>query len=99
MPVEVLASDLVRLKWADEFEIEEDPGAVARKLIKNGLVRSYRAATGLFQLERRTDGACGLLGADNRCTVYKIRPDVCRKFPLSQGNRLGYCPAIHEAAR
>jgi Fe-S-cluster containining protein len=93
MPVEIQAEDLVRLGWADEFEIEEDPARVARKLIKSGLIRSYRASTRLFQIAPRTDGACGMLGPDNRCTVYEKRPGVCRKFPLEMGNRLGFCPA------
>jgi Fe-S-cluster containining protein len=95
MPVEVVASDLVRLGWADEFEISDDPALVSRKLIKQGLIKSYRAGTGLFQLARKPDGACALLGENNLCTTYETRPEVCRKFPVTMGNRLGYCPAIH----
>jgi Fe-S-cluster containining protein len=93
MPVEVKAADLVRLGWADSFEIEEDEALVARKLIKEKRIRSYRASTGLFQLERRPDGSCHLLGEKNLCSIYEKRPEVCRKFPTEMGNRPGFCPA------
>jgi Fe-S-cluster containining protein len=29
---------------------------------------------------------CGALGADNRCTVYETRPEVCRSWPTSQAD-------------
>jgi Fe-S-cluster containining protein len=31
---------------------------------------------------RHERGACALLGADNRCTVYAARPRDCRAFPF-----------------
>jgi Fe-S-cluster containining protein len=31
---------------------------------------------------RQEGGACGLLGADNRCSAYPARPHDCRAFPF-----------------
>lgn len=32
---------------------------------------------------RQQDGACQLLGADNRCSAYAARPQDCRAFPFA----------------
>lgn len=92
LPVEVTASDLLRLGVAHEDEVQGSLKKVARRLISEKIVRSFRAATGLFTLEHRPAGECVFLGADRLCTVYERRPDVCRRFP-DIGPRPGFCPA------
>lgn len=31
------------------------------------------------------EGRCGYLGQDNRCTVYRVRPYVCRVWGVTEG--------------
>lgn len=90
MPVEVKLSDLVRLGLAEEGELSAKK--ITKRLAKLALVRTYRAATGLFLLQEKSDGSCPFLGADKLCTVYEQRPDTCRGFPSDLGPRLGFCP-------
>lgn len=92
MPVEVRASDLVRLGLIDEDELRASPKKVFNKLARQGILKSYRAATGLFMLVQKSNDDCVFLGTDRLCTVYERRPDVCREFPKI-GPRPGYCPA------
>ena len=90
MPVEVRQSDLVRLGLCDELE---EPRAVAKRLQREGIVKNFRDATGLFTFVQQSDESCVYLDRKSRlCVVYDRRPDVCRKFPLEMGNRKGYCP-------
>lgn len=96
MPVEVRASDLVRLGVADENELQEDERLVARRLIREGVVRTYREKTGLFTLTQKSNDDCYYLGKDRLCTVYEKRPEVCRKFPLEMSRRIGFCPAARK---
>jgi len=91
MPVEVRASDLVRLGLIGEDELRASPKKVFNKLAKQGILKSYRAATGLFMLVQKSNDDCIFLGANRLCTVYDKRPDVCREFPKI-GPRPGYCP-------
>jgi Fe-S-cluster containining protein len=92
LPVEVNAADLLRLGLVGEDEITGSLKKVARRLIKEGWVASFRARTGLFTLAE-VRGGCVFLDTQRRCTVYEKRPDVCRKFPLEVGPRVGFCPA------
>jgi Fe-S-cluster containining protein len=94
MPIEVKAEDLVRLNLADTEEIESHPKKVAQRLIKDGVLSHYREKTGLFTLSSKSNGDCYFLDSNRLCTVYEIRPDVCRKFPKEIGRRLGHCPYI-----
>jgi hypothetical protein len=92
MPVEVKTSDLVRLGVATEDEFEISKKKTAKRLIKEGVVQSYREGTDLFMLSARPNGDCLYLHPQTRlCTVYEKRPDVCRSFP-SVGPRPGFCP-------
>ena len=93
MPVEVTAQDLFLIGVLDEYEFEESPRKAVQKLQKMGVIKSYRAGTGLFMLERKQGRDCVYLGEDRRCTIYDKRPQVCRKFPEQMGRRVGYCPA------
>ena len=91
LPLEVRAKDLVRLGLARPEE-EETPKKLGKRLVKEGIVRTFRAATGLFLIEQKSNGDCRFLGEDRRCTVYEKRPDTCRDFPVKVGPRVGYCP-------
>jgi Fe-S-cluster containining protein len=91
LPLEVRAGDLVRLGLATPDEASA-PKRLGKRLVREGVVRTFRAATGLFLLEQQTNGDCRFLGADRRCTVYERRPDTCRDFPSRVGPRVGFCP-------
>jgi len=90
MPVEVKREDLERLGLADP--LEQSGKKIAKRLQKEGIVRSYRSATELYLLNQKADGTCIYLGADKRCTVYERRPSTCRGFPVVLGPRVGSCP-------
>lgn len=93
LPVEVGAADLLRMGLVTPDETTGSLKKVARRLIRDGVVRSFRARTGLFTLEQRDGGDCIFLGKDDRlCRLYDRRPDVCRRFP-EIGPRPGFCPA------
>lgn len=93
MPVEIKASDLVRLELATEDEITGSLKKVARRLIKEGVISSYREGTGNFMLTQRSNDDCYYLHPQTRlCTVYEKRPEVCRQFP-EIGPKPGFCPA------
>lgn len=93
MPVEVNAADLLRLGLISEEEAAGSLKKAAARLGRLGLVRNFRAATGLFLLEQKRGRDCVFLGEKDRlCTVYDRRPDVCRRFP-EIGPRPGFCPA------
>lgn len=91
LPLEVRAPDLVRLGLATADEAVA-PKRLGKRLVREGVVRSFRAATGLFLLEQKPNGDCRFLGDDRRCTVYERRPDTCRDFPAKVGPRVGFCP-------
>ncbi len=98
IPVEVKAQDLIRLGYADEFEVLDSEKKLAKKLIKEKIVQTYREKTGLFLLSSKPNGDCQFLNSETRrCTVYSNRPNVCRQFPTEIGNKLGYCPKINKS--
>ena len=93
MPVEVKLPDLVRLELVDPFEAEhEEPKAIAKRLLKAGLIEHFNFKNSIFTLSRRANGDCANLDAKTRrCTVYEKRPNTCRLHP-QVGPRPGYCP-------
>lgn len=91
MPVEVKLSDLIRLGVVSEDEAQNSFKKMTKRLIKEGVIASYRQGTDLFMLSQQRGGECYFLGKDRLCTVYDKRPDVCRKFP-EIGPRPGWCP-------
>lgn len=97
MPVEIRASDLIRLGLTDEDEIEQSSKKVAQRLIKEGILSQYREKTGLFMVTQKSNDDCFFLDSNRRCTVYENRPDTCRKFPSEIGRRVGLCPYIKKA--
>lgn len=92
MPVEVRGEDLVRLGVLEQDELERSIKKAAKKMIKEGWVKTFRSETELFQLVSRPNGDCIFLNPKTRlCTRYEKRPGVCREFP-SVGPRPGFCP-------
>jgi len=92
MPVEVKAEDLFRLELISEDEMRASPKKLFKRLSKDGYLKSFRASTGLYMLEQKSNSDCVFLGEDRLCTVYEKRPEVCRLFP-SIGPRPNFCPA------
>jgi uncharacterized protein len=92
LPVEVKPPDLVRMGLMDEFELQEDPKYIARRLMKDHLIEHFHSKTSTFTLARLAGGDCIFLdGRSRRCTIYPKRPDTCRNHP-QVGPRPGYCP-------
>jgi uncharacterized protein len=96
MPVEITIADLVRMGLAHEDDLRSSLKKLAKQLMNEGIIKSFRAATGLFMLEQKNNRDCIYLGADRLCTIYEKRPETCRKFP-SMGPRPGFCPAGRRA--
>lgn len=95
MPVEIRAADIVALGLAGPEETSGSLKPLAKRLIRERIVESFRASTGLFTLARRPSGDCHFLDAKTRrCTVYEKRPQVCRFFPERMGPKLGFCPQL-----
>lgn len=91
MPVEVRAQDLLRLGIINEFELEQPPKALAKRLLKEGLIQPGSVKDGIFILAQHSSGDCMFLDRDSRqCTVYGKRPDTCRNHPQISA-RPGYC--------
>ena len=94
MPVEVKASDLIRLKIATTDEFLNSTKKTAKRLKKEGFISSYREGTQFFMLTQKANDDCYFLDSRSRlCTVYEIRPDTCREFPTTVGPRIGFCPS------
>ncbi len=91
LPVEVSASDLMRMQLITEDEAAAPLKKVFRRLHKEGVVREFRAKTAIFILEQRNGRDCLYLDKNRMCTIYDKRPQVCRSFPKI-GPRPGFCP-------
>ena len=92
LPVEVSVGELQRMELITPQETGESIGRIGRRLIKAGLVESYRTSLGFFTLKRHRNHDCVFLDEKRRCKIYRKRPQVCRKFP-ELGPRPGFCPA------
>lgn len=92
MPVEIKLSDLIRLELVTEDEASGSIKKLAKRLIKEGIIVSYRQGTEFFMLSQKANNDCLFLDSKTRlCTVYEKRPETCRLFP-SIGPRPGFCP-------
>lgn len=92
MPVEVRLADLIRLGVATVDEAEGSIKKLAKRLMKEGIIVSYRQGTEFFMLSQKANRDCIFLNSQTRlCTVYEKRPDTCRQFPAI-GPRPGFCP-------
>jgi Fe-S-cluster containining protein len=95
LPVEVKASDLIRLKLVSEDEVTNSIKKTAKRLKKEGSISSYREGSEFFMLTQKANGDCVFLDSKTRlCTVYSLRPDTCRGFPMTLGPRISYCPVV-----
>lgn len=91
LPVEVKSPDLIRMGVMDEFELDENPKKIAKRLKKEGVIEHFYAKKGLFTLSRMASGDCVYLDqSSRRCTIYQDRPDTCRNHP-KVGPRPGFC--------
>ncbi|MNJ99836.1 Flagellin N-methylase [compost metagenome] len=92
MPVEVKLSDLIRLGVTDEDEAHGSIRKLAKRLMKEKIITSYRQGTEFFMLSQKSNNDCLYLDTKTRlCTVYEKRPETCRLFPKI-GPRPGFCP-------
>ena len=99
MPVEVKVSDLIRLELVDVDEVENTSlKKTAKRLMKEGWIKSYRQETGLFMLSQKSNDDCLFLDDKRLCKVYEKRPDTCRQFP-NVGPRPGFCPAKKQSLK
>ncbi len=65
---------------------------IARELEQDGIIEHYSPAQSLFTLARQANSDCVFLDAQTRrCTIYDVRPAVCRRYP-QVGPKPGYCP-------
>lgn len=91
LPLEVSASDLMRLGLITEDEAASSLKKVARRLMREGVIQAFQSKSQLFVIEQRNGRDCIFLGKDRLCTVYEKRPEVCRSFPKI-GPRPSFCP-------
>lgn len=92
LPLEVSVEDLIRLELTTEEEAASGLKALSKRLIKEKMIQSFNAKTGIFIVAQKHGRDCIFLDKDRRCTVYEKRPQVCRKFPRELGPRPGFCP-------
>lgn len=84
--------DLIRMGVVDEFAAEEPLKRIANGLKKAGVIEHYNPSRAIFTLARRANLDCIYLdGQRRRCTIYAVRPEICRKHPQI-GPKPGYCP-------
>ena len=93
LPVRIPAEDLYHMGFVEYDEVNGSPLKIAKRLIKQGIVRSYNRRTGLFTLKRLRNSDCIFLDENRRCKIYERRPSICRRFP-DNAVRRGYCPTI-----
>jgi len=99
LPVEVKTSDLVRMQLMDEFELEEAPKKIARRLMKERVVEHFHSKSETFTLARMANGDCLYLETQTRrCIIYDKRPDTCRNHPKI-GPRDGFCAFRNKTER
>jgi Fe-S-cluster containining protein len=91
MPLEIRWEDLVKLGFLDEDDLALPLKTVVARLKKENVITAYRKEKGLFAFKQTAEGKCRYL-VGNKCSVYKIRPMICRIFPIEAGWRHGYCP-------
>lgn len=92
MPVEATIDDLVRMGVLDPFTAQEPLKRIAHKLRKTGLIEHYNPSRAIFTLARRANLDCIYLDEKaRRCTIYAVRPAICRNHPQI-GPKPGYCP-------
>lgn len=96
LATEVKVSDLVRMGVVDAFEAEGPAKAIAKRLLKAGVIEHFNFKNELYTLARRPNNDCIYLDTQSRlCTIYEKRPNTCRNHP-HVGPRSGYCAYIRK---
>jgi uncharacterized protein len=91
LPVEVRNRDLLRMGLIDSFELDDSPKAIAKRLIKAGIVAHVNIKEAVYTLVQHSSGDCLYLNRQTRrCTIYEQRPETCRQHPTI-GPRPGFC--------
>lgn len=90
MPVEVRASDLLRMGILTDFEMEMEERDMVKEALKHPGVARYTRSIEKFTLSQKIDTSCYFLDSNGRCTVYDKRPDTCREHP-EKGPKPGSC--------
>ena len=94
MPVEAKLPDLIRMGVVDPFDAEQPPKKIAKRLKKAGIIDHYNGSRGIFTLARMANSDCIYLDQATRlCTIYDVRPDICRNHPRI-GPRPNHCAYI-----
>ena len=94
LPVEVTINDLIRMELVSEFEAQEDPKFIARRLQKQRIIDNYHHKSQIFTLARMANDDCLYLDPKTRrCTIYSQRPKTCRNHPQI-GPKPNYCPYL-----
>lgn len=55
--------------------------------------RDFYDDIGREHMMKRSKGRCVFIGRDDSCSIYELRPEVCRKFPFFKTFGLTYCRA------
>lgn len=56
--------------------------------------RDFYDTVGGERMLKRSRGRCMFVGKDDSCSIYELRPEVCRKFPFFRMFGLNYCRAV-----
>lgn len=96
LPVRVSEEELFHMGFLEYEEVGHVTPAVAERVRRQGVARSYNRARKLFTLERHANHDCVFLDENRRCKIYDRRPSVCREFPKN-AVRPGYCPSRRTA--
>jgi Fe-S-cluster containining protein len=91
MPIEIRWEDLIKLNFVTDDDLSKSLKSVVSRLKKEKVITAYRPESGLFAFKQTSQGKCRYL-KENKCSIYKIRPLVCREFPIRMGWRHGFCP-------
>jgi uncharacterized protein len=92
LPVQVSSEDLFHMGFLNYDQVNGPLGHIAKKLMNDGIVKSFNLKTGIFTLQQKNGTDCVFLDEKRMCTIYDKRPSVCRGFPYNSA-RPGYCPA------
>jgi len=93
MPLEVSLPDLVRLGFVSQDEEIDDLKSVANRLLKKKVIQKFHPKKMVFVIAQKKNKDCIFLDKNRRCTVYTVRPEICRQFPKI-GPKPGSCPYL-----
>ena len=91
LPLRVDSEDLFHMGFIKMDQVNGPLKRIAKRLLKQGIIRSYSTRTNLFMIQRHKNNDCIFLDQNRRCSIYERRPFVCRSFP-EYSARPGFCP-------